>query len=148
MDLSKELTETSPSIELETSICECCGLIEECTPSYSAKIRETYGGQWICGLCGAAVKDETSRSVSPISIEEAVTRHINFCRAFRSASLSPPAGGEVLIAAVSQLLRRSLGGSPRGVRSSPTTPRKKGVGEGLMSSSGLVRTESCFPALT
>lgn len=115
---------TAPTQELETAKCECCSLVEECTPRYANQIRQTYGGRWVCGLCGDAIKEERNRSLTPISIEEAVTRHANFYRGIR---MPPPEGGEVLVAALSQLLRRSLSGSPRVVRSSPNTPRTKMV---------------------
>ncbi|KAH7574469.1 hypothetical protein JRO89_XS03G0300200 [Xanthoceras sorbifolium] len=45
--------------EVEVARCECCGLMEECTPGYIGRVRERFQGLWICGLCGEAVKDET-----------------------------------------------------------------------------------------
>ncbi|KAJ1697614.1 hypothetical protein LUZ63_006126 [Rhynchospora breviuscula] len=134
---------TVPMQEVETAICECCSLVEECTPRYANQIRQTYAGHWVCGLCGDAIKEERVRSLTPISIEEAVARHANFYRGIRTP---PPEGGEVLVAALSQLLRRGLTGSPRAVRSTPNSPRTK-MGTPFMARD-LPRSESCLSALS
>lgn len=42
-------------VEVEWAECACCGLREECTPTYAAGVRARYGGRWLCGLCGEAV---------------------------------------------------------------------------------------------
>ncbi|KAJ3702523.1 hypothetical protein LUZ61_006228 [Rhynchospora tenuis] len=98
--------------EVEYASCDCCGLIEECTPAYISLVRSRYNGRWICGLCGEAVEEEITRSPEPaISSEQALERHVSFCRAVRS----PPA--EHLITAVRNLLRKS--------RSAPASPRRK-----------------------
>ncbi|URE00294.1 hypothetical protein MUK42_19547 [Musa troglodytarum] len=103
--------------ELVWATCACCGLTEECTPAYVAKVRERYSGRWVCGLCGEAVKYEICRSERRISTEEALSRHTSFFESFRSAA--PPVDtAEHLIAAMRQLLRRSLN-SPRATRSTP-----------------------------
>ncbi|KAL1532636.1 hypothetical protein AAHA92_32620 [Salvia divinorum] len=110
--------------------CDCCGLTEECTEAYIKRVRERYWGRWICGLCGEAVKDEVVRSERRIGSEEALNRHMNFCRNFKN--LVPPKNPtEELISAVKQLLLRSLD-SPR------SSPVKK---------PGLLRSQSCEPAL-
>lgn len=110
--------------------CECCGLTEECTEAYVAKIRERNQGRWICGLCAEAVKDEMVRSERRIGSEEALKRHITFYMKFKAQS-PPPKPTEELILAVKQLLLRSLD-SPR---SSPV--RKQ----------GLLRSQSCFSSI-
>ncbi|XP_010932397.1 uncharacterized protein [Elaeis guineensis] len=131
-------------IEVEFAECECCGLMEECTPAYIARVRERHGGRWVCGLCGEAIKDEICRAGRRISTEEALDRHMSFSRDFLSAS--PPANpAEDLIAAMRHLLRRSLD-SPRALRSTPTSPRGKEEDNGGRRSS-LARSESCFPSL-
>ncbi|XP_042031608.1 uncharacterized protein LOC121778347 [Salvia splendens] len=110
--------------------CECCGLTEECTEAYIKRVRERYSGRWICGLCGEAVKDEVVRSERGIGSEEALIRHMNFCRNFKN--LAPPKNPtEELIDAVKQLLLRSLD-SPR------SSPVKKAA---------MLRSQSCEPAL-
>ncbi|KAG8635976.1 uncharacterized protein LOC110603356 [Manihot esculenta] len=97
--------------DVEFVKCDCCGLTEECTVAYIIRVRERYGGRWICGLCSEAVKDETRRSKRDIDTDEALERHIKFCQQFRSSS--PPTNpSEDLISAVKTLLRRSLN-SPR-----------------------------------
>ncbi|OVA08332.1 Protein of unknown function DUF1677 [Macleaya cordata] len=131
--------------EVEFVKCDCCGLTEECTPTYIAKVRERYQGRWICGLCAEAVKDEIFRSSERIiNTEEALNRHMNFCKKFRS-STPPPNPTEHLISAMKHLLRRSLD-SPRSVlRSTPSSPdlrKESNVGR-----ASLTRSGSCFPTL-
>lgn len=93
-------------MEVEAVKCYCCGLTEECMPSYIDRVRESYHGRWICGLCAEAVKDEVMKSQST---DEALKRHMNF----RSSSCSPPNKPTLdLILAMKQLLFRSLD-SPR-----------------------------------
>jgi len=132
------------SCEVESAACECCGLTEECTPAYIARVRERYYGRWVCGLCGEAVKDELCRSDRLIGMEEALKAHMSFCMQFRAnVHLNPAAR---LVGAMRQLLRKSLDSStPRGgLRSSPSSPRvaKEDVGR-----PGLARTNSCFSTL-
>ncbi|KAI3684165.1 hypothetical protein L6452_33385 [Arctium lappa] len=131
---------TVQTTEVEFAKCECCGLTEECTPAYIERIRERYYGKWICGLCGEAVKDEIVRSERMISTEEAMARHMNFCRKCSSSSLDPPPNPAVhLIAAMRQILRRSLD-SP--TRSMPNSPLKSSDDVKFR------RSESCFTNLT
>ncbi|XP_072974295.1 uncharacterized protein [Typha angustifolia] len=136
--------EEGTAAEVEAAACDCCGLMEECTPAYIEMVRERYGGRWICGLCGEAVEEEISRSARLISTEEALARHLSFRRTFASAA--PPPSPEHLIAAVRQLLRRSLG-SPRSVRSTPTSPGREPAAGAAAPPPGLARSESCFPTL-
>lgn len=106
--------------ELEAAVssakCCCCGLVEECTHAYIARVRERFGGRWICGLCAEAVKEERVRSQSSqrekaITMDEALKRHTKFCQQF-SSSPPPPLHNEDLILAVKQILFRTLD-SPR-----------------------------------
>ncbi|XP_010937326.1 uncharacterized protein [Elaeis guineensis] len=135
---------------VEAAACECCGLTEECTPGYIARVRERYAGRWVCGLCGEAVEDEIGRSGRRITTEEAMTRQVSFCRNFRAAAASPVDPAEHFIAAVRHLLRRSLD-SPRVGRSTPDSPLRKGgaviAATTASARSPLVRTESCFSTL-
>lgn len=103
------LTETTSTMEVEAVKCYCCGLTEECTPSYIDHVREKYQGRWICGLCAEAVKEEALKSKRDISTDEALNQHMNF----RTLTSSPPNKPTVdLILAVKHLLFRSLD-SPR-----------------------------------
>ncbi|KAL2517993.1 Protein of unknown function (DUF1677) [Abeliophyllum distichum] len=113
-------------VEFAFAKCECCGLTEECTEDYIASVQERYSGRWICGLCAEAVKDEIVRSERGIGNEEALNKHMNFCKKFKT--LSPPKNPtEKLICAVKQLLLRSLD-SPR---------------SSSMKKAGFDRSESC-----
>ncbi|KAF8026911.1 hypothetical protein BT93_F3411 [Corymbia citriodora subsp. variegata] len=126
-------------IEAEFVICDCCGLTEECTPAYIERIRERYHGKWMCGLCAEAIKDEIARTERLVSTEEAMTRHMNFCKKFKSSE-PPPDPTVHLISAMRQLLRRSLES-----RSTPSSPMRK---ETRMTGAALTRSESCFSTLT
>ncbi|XP_076901159.1 uncharacterized protein LOC143555513 [Bidens hawaiensis] len=105
----KDTVKTDSGGDVEFVKCECCGLTEECTAAYIASVRGNYDGRWICGLCVEAVKDEMERSCSKSPEEEALDRHMRFCKSFRSEMRNP---AEDLISAVKQLLIRSLD-SPR-----------------------------------
>ncbi|XP_028752203.1 uncharacterized protein LOC114711935 [Neltuma alba] len=137
----------SAQTEVESAICDCCGLTEECTPAYIERIRERYYGKWVCGLCAEAVKDEILRSERLISTEEAMAKHINFCKMFKTSG-PPPNPTVHLISAMRQILRRSLD-SPRGLRlrSTPSSPTKISDTE-IHSTTGLTRSESCIPSLS
>ncbi|KAJ0745032.1 hypothetical protein HanPI659440_Chr10g0394271 [Helianthus annuus] len=135
---TKSITEMA---EVASVKCECCGLTEECTPEYIERIRERYQQKWICGLCGEAVKDEIVRSKRLITTEEAMTRHVSFCRS-RISSGPPPDPTAHLIAAMRQILRRSLDSPVRSVPCSPTTTK---ISDGITM---LTRSESCFSNLT
>ncbi|GKV09803.1 hypothetical protein SLEP1_g21244 [Rubroshorea leprosula] len=137
-------TQLVAQTEVEFAKCDCCGLTEECTPAYIERVRQRYHGKWICGLCAEAVKDEIIRTHERlITTEEAMTRHMNFCKKFHSSG-PPPDPTVHLISAMRQILRRSLD-SPRGVRSTPSSPTRKG---GEIRSPGLSRSGSCFSSLT
>ncbi|XP_027336320.1 uncharacterized protein LOC113850136 [Abrus precatorius] len=128
--------------EVEFAVCDCCGLTEECTPAYIERIRERYHGKWVCGLCAEAVKDEIVRSERLVSTEEAMTKHMNFCKKFK-ASGPPPNPAVHLISAMRQILKRSLD-SPR-VRSTPSSPTKTNT---EIHGSVLTRSESCLSTLS
>ncbi|XP_055830250.1 uncharacterized protein LOC129899337 [Solanum dulcamara] len=133
---------TAP-IDVDFAKCDCCGLTEECTLSYIETIRQRYQGKWICGLCAEAIKDEIIRCEMLITAEEALNRHLNFCKSFSSSS--PPLNPTVhLIAAMRQIVRRSLE-SPKLLRSMSSNPAEI---SGEMKHAVIVRSESCIPALS
>ncbi|XVE53976.1 hypothetical protein DITRI_Ditri03aG0045600 [Diplodiscus trichospermus] len=147
MAISGSDTQNPPSrvtapIEIHCVKCESCGFTEECTPAYILRVRNRYQGRWICGLCIEAVKDEALRSDKLISTEEALNRHISFCKKFRASS--PSDETEDPIAVMGRVLRRSLD-SPRALRSNSTSimPTFEGV-----KAPSLLRSESCFSALS
>ncbi|KAI4335197.1 hypothetical protein L6164_013867 [Bauhinia variegata] len=135
-------SKTVPQVEVECVKCDCCGFTEECTPAYISRLHHKYQGRWLCGLCIEAVKDEVIRSDKLISTEEALNRHISFCREFRSSSALKKT--EHPIFAMGRVFRRSLD-SPRPHRSNSigSLPISDGVRP-----SALVRSESCFPSLS
>lgn len=133
---------TAP-IDVDFAKCDCCGLTEECTLSYIETIRQRYQGKWICGLCAEAIKDEIIRCEMLISAEEALNRHLNFCKNFSSSI--PPSNPTVhLIAAMRQILRRSLE-SPKLLRSMSSSPAEN---RGEMKHEVIVRSESRIPTLS
>ncbi|KAK9946187.1 hypothetical protein M0R45_011662 [Rubus argutus] len=122
-------------VEVETVTCHCCGLKEECTPGYIARVREKHQGRWICGLCAMAIEDDRLRSQKKISADEAIKRHIKFYENFRSAEECP--SEDSLISAVMQLMRRTL-----------DSPRRNGSGSGRGDfDPRLLRSRSCFAAV-
>ncbi|KAI3701785.1 hypothetical protein L6452_27127 [Arctium lappa] len=128
--------------DVESVKCECCRLTEECTQTYIATVRESNHGRWICGLCTEAVKEEMERSCSE-SEEEALDRHMRFCKNFRSSMSSPPLNPtEDLISAVKQLLIRSLD-SPRSSSSVESENSNYHHRLSSPSSSSLVRSNGC-----
>lgn len=132
-----EVVQQPANSEVEFATCECCGLTEECTPAYISGVRERNQGKWICGLCTEAVKEEKGKS--RIGNEEALNRHMKFCKSFKSSS--PPT--EELISAMKQFLLRSLD-SPRTPRSSPASPMRKEGSVYSRSSSLNVRSENHY----
>ncbi|KAJ8767471.1 hypothetical protein K2173_017515 [Erythroxylum novogranatense] len=148
MAISTTDNQSNPSVkpqilEVESVKCHSCGFIEECTPAYISRVRGRYKGRWICGLCVEAVKYEVLRSDMLISTEEALNRHVSFCRKFKSSNTMKQT--EYPIFVMSRILRRSLDSpAPRAIRTSSTSvlPDVDKI-EG-----SLVRSESCFPSLS
>lgn len=116
--------------EVEFVKCHCCGLTEECTLDYIARVRERYQGRWLCGLCAEAVKDESFRLQRDVSIDEALKSHEKFCEQSSSPPTNPT---EDLIVAMKQLLRRTL-----------DSPKKEGLG----SCGPFLRSKSCFSSFS
>nr|XP_043624964.1 uncharacterized protein LOC122596450 [Erigeron canadensis] len=148
---STKQNNSETTTEVEFVQCDCCGLTEECTPAYIQRIRERYQGKWVCGLCGEAVQDEILRSQRLISTDEAVARHVAFCRSPSSSlgQVSAAADPTVkLISAMRQILRRSLDSSSPGfVRSTPCSPMRKKDDVCSSAAAGLTRSESCIPKI-
>ncbi|KAG2626299.1 uncharacterized protein LOC120700680 [Panicum virgatum] len=63
--------------------CECCGMAEECTPTYIGRVRERFQGTWVCGLCAAAVTERQAREPA-LSVAGAVEAHAAMCERFNS----------------------------------------------------------------
>ncbi|XP_040376145.1 uncharacterized protein LOC107305105 [Oryza brachyantha] len=63
--------------------CECCGMAEDCTPGYIGRVRERFGGRWVCGLCAEAVSERRRREPA-LTVGEAVESHASLCDRFNS----------------------------------------------------------------
>ncbi|CAL4894480.1 unnamed protein product [Urochloa decumbens] len=64
--------------------CECCGMAEECTPTYIGRVRERFQGKWVCGLCAEAVKERQARDPGLVTVARAVEAHAAMCERFNS----------------------------------------------------------------
>ncbi|XP_072959368.1 uncharacterized protein [Typha angustifolia] len=85
----KKLDETLNAHEAEVVVCECCGMSEDCTPTYISRIKETFCGKWVCGLCSEAVKEKLKRA-PPLALDEALESHMSLCKKFnRTTRLNP-----------------------------------------------------------
>lgn len=69
--------------------CECCGLREDCTQSYIAKVEGYYAGKWVCGLCSEAVK-ERIRQDPNMALHDALRFHRDFCQKFNNTTRLNP----------------------------------------------------------
>jgi hypothetical protein len=76
-------------MDIESAMCECCGLREDCTVEYIAGVKAEFGGRWLCGLCSEAVRDEVVKARRKKKkngggqvLEEAVRDHMSFCGKF------------------------------------------------------------------
>ncbi|KAE9467874.1 hypothetical protein C3L33_00235, partial [Rhododendron williamsianum] len=141
-ELSKEatdikLTSTLPEIsEVEDAKCECCGMIEECTPEYIDRVRGKFFGKWICGLCAEAVKEEVEKNGG--KREEALVTHMSACVRFNKLGRAYPVLCQA--EAMREILKKS-----NGVRAKSSSPRDN---KGGMMKGGIARSSSCIPAIT
>jgi len=82
--------------------CACCGIGEECTARYVARVAAQFGGAWVCGLCAEAIKDEAARR--GVGLEDAARAHAEFV-----GSAAARSGHAAQVAqALLQLLKRLL----------------------------------------
>ncbi|WOL20537.1 hypothetical protein Cni_G29342 [Canna indica] len=126
------VSESKP--EVESIECECCGLSEDCTPTYITRIKEFFDGKWICGLCSEAVKEQMKRAVAPTTKEEALESHMALCKKFnRNIRLNP----NLSLAVSMRDVVRKIGSERRTVKDLPPAP-------GTVSSN-IVRSMSCVP---
>ncbi|KAH7285563.1 hypothetical protein KP509_33G033900 [Ceratopteris richardii] len=141
--LSKDVFQVpsqSVVIETEKVRCECCKLIEDCTPAYIAHVKDLYYGRWICGLCEEAVKEEQRQiqlsKRNEEGLEDALREHMKVCIQFNSRHRigSPVAD---ISAAVRKLLRRNTD-TQFTSRSVPSSPNRQPP---------LDRVNSCCSAL-
>lgn len=76
-----------------TATCACCGIGEECTARYVARVAAQFGGAWVCGLCAEAAR-------RGVGLEDAARAHAEFVAGARR--LGPAAH---VVRALLQLLR-------------------------------------------
>uniref|UniRef100_A0ACD5VGZ7 Uncharacterized protein n=1 Tax=Avena sativa TaxID=4498 RepID=A0ACD5VGZ7_AVESA len=73
--------------EVETVRC-ACGVAEECTAAYVVGVRAAFCGDWLCGLCGEAVKERMARDPF-CGVEAALVSHEAERRDFDATRLNP-----------------------------------------------------------
>ncbi|KAK4756584.1 hypothetical protein SAY87_006711 [Trapa incisa] len=92
-DLSTEFSIYNDMTEIDQVLrvsCECCGLEEDCTKPYILKVMDSHSGNWICGLCSEAVKENLAKLSPRSAIKEALRSHMEFCRRYNSTTRVNP----------------------------------------------------------
>lgn len=124
-EISKLGKDLETIVELDETIlqaeCECCGLKEDCTKEYISRIRNSFSGKWVCGLCSEAVKERLNNS--PVAIEEAMITHTNFVQETRLNPKLSLTWAMREIAKRSGEKRKNLSGGMKITRSSSCVPR-------------------------
>lgn len=129
-----------PISEVEDAKCECCGMVEECTPEYIDRVRNKFLGKWVCGLCSEAVKEELQKSGGS-NKEEALAAHMNACVRFNKYGRAYPVLSQA--EAMREMLKKSkLDGR---LRAKSISPRDKLA---VPKKGGIARSSSCIPAIT
>ncbi|KAL6851602.1 hypothetical protein ACP4OV_020166 [Aristida adscensionis] len=113
--------------------CECCGMAEECTPTYIGRVRERFQGRWVCGLCAEAVKERQAREPL-LTVAGAVDAHAALCERFNSTvRLNPKLS---LASSMRDIARKSCkhrrsggGGACSGGATATATPSACGGGD-------------------
>ncbi|XP_010526100.1 PREDICTED: uncharacterized protein LOC104803753 [Tarenaya hassleriana] len=77
--------------EVKQVNCDCCGLEEECTPQYIDRIKNSYSGKWVCGLCAEVITEKLGKQFPAAgSVMEALEWHRGFCERFNSTTRLNP----------------------------------------------------------
>jgi len=98
--------EAAEATTTAVATCACCGIGEECTARYVARVAAQFGGAWVCGLCAEAIKDEAARR--GVGLEDAARAHAEFV-----GSAAARSGHAAQVAqALLQLLKRLLAAAP------------------------------------
>ncbi|OVA20246.1 Protein of unknown function DUF1677 [Macleaya cordata] len=115
--------------EVERAKCECCGMIEECTFDYIERVRNSYCGKWICGICSEAVKERLTRHQG-LAMEEALSSHYELCHKFNiTTRLNPKLSLARTMRDIAK--KSSQGRSSKNTSSSSSIPK-------------IARSSSCF----
>jgi hypothetical protein len=113
--------------EVEDAECECCGMSEECTPSYIAAVRRRFSGRLVCGLCAEAVAEEAAKNGGDRGA--ALAAHMAVCRRFNGFGRTHPALFQA--GAVMDIVRKlSAGSGPRSPTKSSADGTRVVIGEG------------------
>ncbi|CAD6251340.1 unnamed protein product [Miscanthus lutarioriparius] len=112
--------------EVEDAECECCGMSEECTPSYIAAVRRRFSGRWVCGLCAEAVAEEAAKNGGDRGA--ALAAHMAVCRRFNGFGRTHPALFQA--DAVIDIVRKLSGSGPRSPTKSSAAVTRIVIGEG------------------
>ncbi|KAF3788871.1 hypothetical protein EJ110_NYTH15386 [Nymphaea thermarum] len=119
-DVSSNLSQSQKELklgtinEVERAECECCGMIEEYTVGYVKKVRDFHGGNWVCGICSADVKEQLAKDPRG-DMEEALSSHMAECRKFNGTTRVNPKLS--LAAAMRDIARRCRDGAEARSRS-------------------------------
>ncbi|XP_004959434.1 uncharacterized protein LOC101754676 [Setaria italica] len=98
--------------------CACCGIGEECTARYVARVAAQFSGAWVCGLCAEAIKDEAARR--GVGLEAAARAQAEFVLSAAAAARSGPA--VQVSQALLQLLKKLLAAAPGAAVRPPAAP--------------------------
>lgn len=125
-----------------TATCACCGMDEECTPRYVARVAAQFGGAWVCGLCAEAIKDEAVRR--GVGLEAARRAHAEFVASAAAGAGSGSGPAVQVVRALLQLLKKVIAAAPSGAAVLPPAatpaPHEMHVGN----NHDLVSLESCI----
>ncbi|KAK7410391.1 hypothetical protein VNO78_01137 [Psophocarpus tetragonolobus] len=81
--------ELERALEVDSAICECCGMCEECSKEYIRSVRNMFSGKLICGLCAEAVNVEMEKNGGVR--DKAVQDHMTDCIKFNTLATLYPA---------------------------------------------------------
>ncbi|CAL4909175.1 unnamed protein product [Urochloa decumbens] len=139
-------TGDDPAAEARSVRCECCGMAEECTPTYIGRVRERFQGKWVCGLCAEAVKERQARDPGLVTVARAVEAHAAMCERFNSTVRLNP---KLSLASSMRDIARKSGQNRRRRSISGTTAAATATGPPTSACGGdskLARAASCaFP---
>ncbi|VAH21310.1 unnamed protein product [Triticum turgidum subsp. durum] len=118
--------------------CECCGIAEECTPTYIGRVRAHFHGKWVCGLCAEAVKERQQRDPD-LAVAAAVDATAALCQRFNSTvRLNPKLS---LASSMRDIARKSC--QHRGATGSGTCTAGAGINSSDAACCGAGRATSC-----
>jgi len=125
-----------------TATCACCGMDEECTPRYVARVAAQFGGAWVCGLCAEAIKDEAVRR--GVGLEAARRAHAEFVASAAAGAASGSGPAVQVVRALLQLLKKVIAAAPAGAAAvlPPATPAPHDLHVG--NNHDLISFESCM----